>query len=154
MLWINRYPFGIRKIKRTGECAFMPEFKSDPQLSGGGESLDFLREIVRRDKLAGTYGGRGGTRAAALPPRAERLPPHRSRQIDLPELRHRKGFRRGLPSAVRRHEPGDRGHEVRRGDHARRAGAGVRLGGKSVFRLGLLRATLRIRGPAHSGREG
>jgi glutaminyl-tRNA synthetase len=62
MLWINRYPFGIRKIKRTGECAFMPDCKSDPQLSGGSESLDFLREIVRRDKLTGAYGGRVVTR--------------------------------------------------------------------------------------------
>ena len=56
------YPFGIRKIKRTGECAFMPDFKSDPQLSGGGESRDFLREIVRRDMLAGAYDGRVVTR--------------------------------------------------------------------------------------------
>jgi glutaminyl-tRNA synthetase len=62
MLWINRYPFGMRKIKRTGECAFMPDCKSDPQLSGGSESLDFLREIVRRDKLTGAYGGRVVTR--------------------------------------------------------------------------------------------
>src|SRR4030067_1628300 len=67
MLWINRYPFGTRKIKRTGECAFMPDFKSDPQLSGGSESQDFLREIVRRDTLAGAYDGRGVTRFAPEP---------------------------------------------------------------------------------------
>ncbi|MGZ8463155.1 MAG: glutamine--tRNA ligase/YqeY domain fusion protein [Candidatus Deferrimicrobiaceae bacterium] len=40
----------------------MPDFKSDPQLSGGGEPQDFLREIVRRDKLAGAYGARVATR--------------------------------------------------------------------------------------------
>ncbi|MGZ8473607.1 MAG: glutamine--tRNA ligase/YqeY domain fusion protein, partial [Candidatus Deferrimicrobiaceae bacterium] len=40
----------------------MPDSKSDPQLSGGGEPQDFLREIVRRDKLAGAYGARVATR--------------------------------------------------------------------------------------------
>jgi glutaminyl-tRNA synthetase len=58
----NPYPFGIRKIQRTGECAFMPDFKSEPQLPGGGEPFDFLREIVRGDTLAGAYGGRVATR--------------------------------------------------------------------------------------------
>src|SRR3990172_10275426 len=62
MLWINRYPFGIGKIERDGECAFMPDFKSDPRLSGDGESQDFLREIVKRDRIAGTYDGRVVTR--------------------------------------------------------------------------------------------
>ena len=40
----------------------MPDFKSDPQLPGGSEPLDFLREIVRRDTLSGGYGGRVVTR--------------------------------------------------------------------------------------------
>jgi glutaminyl-tRNA synthetase len=40
----------------------MPDIKSDPRLSGGNESLDFLREIVRRDKFAGAYDGRVVTR--------------------------------------------------------------------------------------------
>ncbi len=35
---------------------------SDPQPPESRESLDFLREIVRRDTLAGTYGGRVVTR--------------------------------------------------------------------------------------------
>jgi glutaminyl-tRNA synthetase len=40
----------------------MPDFKSDPRFSGGNESFDFLREIVRRDKFVGAYGGRVVTR--------------------------------------------------------------------------------------------
>jgi glutaminyl-tRNA synthetase len=40
----------------------VPDFESDPKLPGGGEPLDFLREIVRRDTLAGAYGGRVVTR--------------------------------------------------------------------------------------------
>src|SRR5262245_62522741 len=57
---------------------------------------------------------RGGPRARAIrrprgdaiPPRAERLPAHRSRQGDLPQLRPRRRPRgRALPLALRRHEP-------------------------------------------------
>jgi len=40
----------------------MSEGKRDPGASGGGPSLDFLREIVRRDTQDGRYGGRVVTR--------------------------------------------------------------------------------------------
>jgi glutaminyl-tRNA synthetase len=40
----------------------MPEFESDPRVPGGGEPLDFIREIVKRDKLSGLHGGRVVTR--------------------------------------------------------------------------------------------
>ena len=90
----------------------------------------------------------------ALPPRAERLPAHRPRQVDLHQLRHRRGVRRRLPHAVRRHEPGNRGHEIRRVDPARRALARVRLEGEALLRLGLLRATVRAGDPPDPGRVG
>ena len=90
----------------------------------------------------------------ALSPRAERLPAHRPRQVDLHQLRHRRGVRRRLPPAVRRHEPGNRGHEIRRIDPARRALARVRLEREALLRLGLLRTTVRAGDPPDPGREG
>ena len=46
---------------------------------------DFIREIVAADLAA----GRVTVARHPLPARAQRLPPHRPRQVDLPELRHR-----------------------------------------------------------------
>ncbi|MCL5966276.1 MAG: glutamine--tRNA ligase/YqeY domain fusion protein [Deltaproteobacteria bacterium] len=40
----------------------MPHPESNPQTSEGKESLDFLREIVKRDTLSGLHGGRVVTR--------------------------------------------------------------------------------------------
>src|SRR4030066_2497203 len=40
----------------------MPEIESDPRVPGRDESLDFIREIVKRDKLSGLHGGRVATR--------------------------------------------------------------------------------------------
>ena len=48
--------------------------------------LDFIREIVRDDLAA----GRHRARRHPLPARAERLPPHRARQGDLPRLLARR----------------------------------------------------------------
>ena len=63
------------------------------------------------------------TRRHALPARAERLPPHRPRQVDLPELRRREGVRRHLQPPLRRHEPAQGGRRVRR-RRSRRTSAG------------------------------
>ena len=94
-------------------------------------------------------------RRHALSARAERLPPHRPRQVDLPELRHRRGERgRRLPPALRRHQSQRRGGGVRRVDQGGRALARLRLGRAPVLRLGLLRAALRLRRPADRGRQG
>src|SRR3990172_5771532 len=40
----------------------MPGIESDPRVPGRDESLDFIREIVKRDKLSGLHGGRVVTR--------------------------------------------------------------------------------------------
>ena len=40
----------------------MPGIESDPRVPGRDESLDFIREIVKRDTLSGLYGGRVVTR--------------------------------------------------------------------------------------------
>ncbi len=40
----------------------MADSRTDPQGPGGGERLDFIREIVRRDTQSGRYGGRVVTR--------------------------------------------------------------------------------------------
>jgi glutaminyl-tRNA synthetase len=50
-------------------------------------SRDFIRDIVAADVAAADQRPRH-----ALPARAQRLPPHRPRQVDLPELRRRREF--------------------------------------------------------------
>src|SRR4030066_810363 len=45
----------------------MPEIESDPRVPGRDESLDFIREIVKRDKLSGLHGGRVVTRCPPEP---------------------------------------------------------------------------------------
>src|SRR3990172_785385 len=57
---------------RTG--APMTEPTPGPQGLNVQESLDFLREIVRRDTRSGVYGGRGGPR---FPPQPHGVPPLR-----------------------------------------------------------------------------
>ncbi len=114
------------------------------------ERSDFIRDIVAAD----LRDGRHRVRRHALPARAQRLPPHRPREVDLPELRHRAGVRRPLPPALRRHEPGQGGAGVHRLHRGRRPLARLRLGRAPLLRLGLLRAALRVGRPPHQGRQG
>ena len=58
----DRDPYRIRKNDRPGYYAPMPDFKTDPRAPEGGESLDFIREIVKRDTSSGRYGGQVATR--------------------------------------------------------------------------------------------
>ena len=110
------------------------------------ERGDFIREIVAADLRE----GRHADRRHPLPAGAERLPPHRSRQVHLPQLRHRPGVRRPLPPALRRHQPHEGGAGVHRRHPGRRALARVRLGRAPVLRLRLLRAALRVGGRPRS----
>ena len=64
----------------------------------------------------------------ALSAGAERLPAHRPRQVDLPELRHRPRIRRRLQPADGRHQSDQGGRRVRRVHHRRREVADRRLG--------------------------
>ncbi len=80
----------------------------------------------------------------AVSPGAERLPAHRPRQVDLPQLRHRRAVRRALPPPFRRHQPDQGRAGVHRLDRARRALARVRLGDAPLLRLRLLRADVRL----------
>ena len=59
---------------------------SRPTRSPPDETLDFIREIVAADLRE----RQARDRRHALPARAERLPAHRPRQVDLPELRRRR----------------------------------------------------------------
>ena len=86
---------------------------------------DFIRDMIRADVAAGKHGGKVVTR---FPARAERPPPHRSREGDLRRLRRRQGVRRALPPPHGRHEPDHRGRVVRRGDQARRASGSASTG--------------------------
>ena len=64
----------------------------------------------------------------ALSARAQRVSPHRPREVDLPQLRAGRGVRRHLPHALRRHQSGEGGAGVRRRDPGRRALARLPLG--------------------------
>ena len=70
----------------------------------GCERNDFIRDIIDDDLRA----GRHHARRDAVPARAERLPPHRPREVDLPELRHRARLPGHVQPPLRRHEPGRR----------------------------------------------
>ena len=97
-----------------------------PALAPGSTPRDFIREIVDEDLRTGKH---GGPRGDALSARAERLPPHRTRQVDLPELRRRPRVRRDVQPPLRRHEPAQGGRRVRRLDPGGRPLARLRLGG-------------------------
>ena len=88
-----------------------------------------------------------------LSARAQRVPPHRSCQVDLPQLRDRRRVRRHVPPAFRRHEPRDRGRRLRRGDRRRRSLAGFRAG-VDPLHVGLLRPARRLGRAADRGRVG
>ena len=111
---------------------------------------DFIRDIVQADLDA----KRHATRGDALSAGAERLSAHRPRQVDLPQLRHRRGVRRPLPPALRRHQSGQGGAGVYRRHRGRRALARLRLGQEPVSCLGLFRAALRMGRAADPGRQG
>ena len=124
--------------------------EADPEHRPAPERCDFIRDIVAAD-LARRPRRRG---RHALPARAQRLPPHRPRQVDLPQLRHRPRVRRPLQPPLRRHEPGQGGAGVHRRDRGRRPLAGLRLGREPVPRVGLLRAALRLGRAPHPARQG
>ena len=104
--------------------------------------IDFIRAIVDEDLATGKHHGRVATR---FPPGAERLPAHRPREIDLPELRGRRGVRRHLQPALRRHESGEGRRRVRRRDQGGRRVARLPLERGALLRVGLFRAALRVR---------
>ena len=114
------------------------------------ERTDFIRDIVAAD----LRDGRVDDRRHALPARAERLPAHRPRQVDLPQFRRRQRVRRPLPPPLRRHQPGQGGAGVHRRDRGRRPLARLRLGRAPLLRVGLLRAALRLGRRPHPGRQG
>ena len=99
-------------------------------------------------------GGPAQDRGDALSAGAQRLPAHRPRQVDLPQLRHRPGVRRPLPPALRRHQPDQGGAGVHRRHRARRALARLRLGQAPLSRVRLLRAALRLGRAPDQGRQG
>ena len=114
------------------------------------DRTDFIREIVAADLRA----GRHDTIVTRFPPGAQRLPAHRPRQVDLPQLRHRRRVRRPLPPALRRHQPGQGGAGVHRRHRGGRPLARLRLGRAPVPRVGLLRAALRVGRPPDRARQG
>ena len=64
---------------------------------------------------------------------AERLPAHRPRQVDLPELRPRRGVRRQVQPALRRHQPDQGRAGVRRVDPATTSAGSASTGRAAMF---------------------
>ncbi len=124
---------------------------ADPQTTTtAAPPVDFIRAMIDEDLAAGTS---RRARGDALSARAERLPPYRPREIDLPELRRRRGARRHVQSALRRHQPDQGGRRVRRRDQGGRRVARLQVG-RAPVRVGLLRTDLRVRGPADQAGPG
>ncbi len=121
-------------------------------------STDFIREIIDEHNRTGRFGGA----CDAVSARAERLPAHRPRQVDLPELRHRRGLRRAcstcaLTTPTRRRKSQEyvdsiiedvRWLGVVAGDARRRYAR------RGALRLGLFRPDLRVgdRGDSQAAR--
>ena len=107
-----------------------PMDRNSPDATIGGAERDpapaRLHPRDRRRRRQGGQERRPGRHA--LSTRAERLPAHRPRQVDLPELRRRGRVRRHLQPALRRHQPDQGGRRVRRRDRGGRALARVRRG--------------------------
>ncbi len=113
----------------------------------GGRRADRLHPCHRPGRRRG-----GQTRRArhdAVSARAERLPAHRAREVDLPELRCGRRVRRHVQPAVRRHQSDQGRRRVRRRDQGGRRVAGFSLG-PAALRVRLLRAAVRTGGRVRS----
>ena len=135
----------------------LPEARSPlcyPRRRDYRDSIARARRLHPRDRRRRPSRGAAPVHRHPLPPRAERLPPHRPRQVDLPQLRHRPRVRRPLPPALRRHQPDEGRAGVHRRHRGRRPLAGLRLGRAPLLRVGLLRAALRVGDRPHQGRQG
>ena len=94
-------------------------------------------------------------RPHALPAGAERLPAHRPRQVDLPQLRPRPAVRRQVQPPLRRHQP----HQGGAVEYVDSILDDVRWLGfdwedRRALRLRLFRAALRVGRAAHQGGQG
>src|SRR5260221_7047135 len=87
-----------------------------------------------------------------LPAGAERIPPLRPCQVDLPQLRPAATVRRPLPSALRRHESDQGRAGIRRRDQGSRALARLRMAAARIFCLRLLPQALSVRRGADRAR--
>ena len=106
-----------------------------------------------RDRRRGHRGRPDRGTRHPLPARAQRLPPHRPRQVDLPQLRHRRGVRRPLPPPVRRHQPDQGGAGVHRRDR-RPTCAGSASTGASTSTTRPTTSSSSTPGPSTSSRQG
>ena len=117
------------------------------------------RRLHSRDHCRGLEGRQvGGPRRDAVPAGAQRVPTHRARQVDLPQLRSRRGVGRPVPPSIRRYEPDEGRERVRRIHQGGRALAGLGLGRAPLLCIRLLRAAVWVRrradreGPSVRGR--
>ena len=74
---------------------------ADPQAQTAAPPVDFIRAIVDEDRRRRQT---PRPRRDAVSARAERLPAHRPREVDLPQFRRRRRARRHLQPALRRHQ--------------------------------------------------
>ena len=123
---------------------------ADPKWPTARRSTSFARSSTRII-AAGRHGGRVATR---FPPGAERLSPHRPREVDLPEFRRRRGARRHLQSAFRRHESDEGGRRVRRRDQGGRRLARLRVDANCSSRRTTSSSSTQFAVQSDRGRQG
>ena len=121
----------------------------DAAVSQDTPRKDFIREMVADDVATGRF---GRADPHALPARAQRLPAHRARQVDLPQLRHRHASSAARCN-LRFDDTNPFTEDIKYVDAIKRDMRVARLRvGRRVLRQRLLRAAVRHRRVA--GREG